>query len=89
MDKQITLIVDDEDILFNVGADDYNAFVNEMQPNNKVTPAHNFLVRTVNSDNKEQLLEKLKLPGAALQLVGSLVQEYLPDISVSVGKPSA
>ena len=39
MEKTITLTINDTDFTFKIGVDDYNKFVNEMQPTNKVSPA--------------------------------------------------
>jgi len=89
MEKTITLTINGTDITFKVGVDDYNKFVNEMQPTNKVSPAHNFLMRTVDDAGKDDLKELLKQPGAAVNIVGTLVEEYVPDLQIMVGKPSA
>ena len=86
MEKTVTLEVNGSEISFNVGVDDYNAYVNEMMPNSKVAPSHNFLVRTVEKEHKEALLEALKIPGMAINLAGALVQEYVPEISITVKK---
>ncbi|WP_419787314.1 putative phage tail assembly chaperone [Pseudodesulfovibrio sp.] len=89
MDKTIVLTIKDKDITFTVGVDEYNRFVNEMQPKNKVAPAHNFLMRTVDDASKDDLRALLALPGASLDIVGSLVEEYVPDLNIMVGKSSA
>jgi len=82
----ITLTVNGIDIKFNVGIDDYNAYVNEMQPTNKVGPSHNFLVRTADPGSKAELQAALLSPGAALNMAGALVTEYMPEVRVSVKK---
>lgn len=89
MDKTITLTVNGKDLTFNVEEADYTKFINEMQPNNKVAPAHNFLMRAVDEASKDDLKDLLKLPGASVNIVGSLVEEYVPDLQITVGKPSA
>lgn len=87
MDKNITLEVNGDDLTFDMTPDAYNKFINEMQPTNKVAPAHSLLMRTVTDDSRDALKKLLKQPGAALNLVGSLVEEYTPDLTVVVGKP--
>ncbi|SOB60532.1 Phage protein [Pseudodesulfovibrio profundus] len=86
MKKTITLDINDKPITFHIEPDDYNRFLNEMQPNNKVSPAHNFLMRTVDEGCKEELKELLLIPGAPLTIVGDLVEEYTPDLRITVGK---
>ncbi|BCS89965.1 putative phage tail assembly chaperone [Pseudodesulfovibrio sediminis] len=86
MNKTITLEVNGTDLTFEMTPDAYNKFINEMQPTNKVAPAHSLLMRTVTDDTKDDLKDLLKKPGAALELVGSLVSEYTPDLSIIVGK---
>lgn len=89
MRKDITLEINDDEIRFTVEVDDYNKFVNEMQPKNKVAPATNFLMRTVAAKDKDKLRDLLKQPGAAVQIVGDLVEEYVPELNIVVGKSSA
>lgn len=86
MANTITLSVNDVEIWFNVGVEDYNAYINEMMPNNKVGPSHNFLVRTVAKEHKQALLDALQVPGMAIQLAGAVVQEYVPEITITVKK---
>ncbi|MCJ2164659.1 MULTISPECIES: putative phage tail assembly chaperone [unclassified Pseudodesulfovibrio] len=88
MKKNITLTINGDDIRFEVDNDDYNKFVNEMQPTSKVAPAQNFLMRTVVADDKDALKKLLELPGAGIDIVGNLVQEYTPALSITVGKSS-
>ena len=86
MEKTIELEVNGSEIAFTVTPEDYNAYVNEMMPNSKVAPSHNFLVRTVAKENREALVDLLKIPGMAINLAGAVVQEYVPEISIAVKK---
>ncbi len=88
-DKRIQLLVDGEAVDFDVSLSAYNAYVNAMTPNNKVAPSHNFLMRVVCDEDRETLKAFLALPGAALDIVGALLEEYQPQLNVVVGKPSA
>jgi hypothetical protein len=89
MQKNIVLEINNTEIHFTVDVDAYNKFVNEMQPTSKVAPATNFLMRTVDDEDKSALRDLLKLPGAAVQIVGDLVQEFVPDLAITVGKSRA
>ena len=55
-------------------------------PNNKVAPAHNFAMRCVADGSREDLKSLLELPGAAIQIAGALVDEFMPDLSIELGK---
>lgn len=71
---------------FEVSVPVYNKYINEMQPNNKVAPAQNFLMRSVKAEQKEELKDILELPGAPLQIAAAIIEEYAPDLEISVGK---
>ena len=89
MEKQIKVTVNQKELAFNVTTEHYNQYINEMMPDNKIGPAKNFLVRTVDEATSKNLTELLKLPGVELQLAGKVVNEFLPDITIELGKPSA
>lgn len=78
--------VNGKDLEFNIEIAHYNRYINEMQPNNKITPAHNFLMRTVSAETKDNLKELLELPGAAIQITASVLEDYMPDIEIKMGK---
>lgn len=84
----MTLTVNGEDITFVIGPEDYNSYINAMTPTNKVSPAHNFLVRTVAEEDKDKLMRLLKKPGAALLVVSNVLEDYMPDLTITVGKSS-
>lgn len=88
---KIDMEVNGIEVGFNVTPADFNAFINEMQPTNKVAPAHNFLTRTVDPASQENLKEIMQLPGAGLELAGAVVEQYKPSVNITVGKrrPSA
>lgn len=86
MENRIELTVNGEDLAFDVTVEDYNAYINEMMPNNKVAPSHNFLMRTVAHDHRDRLAAVLKLPGAAIELAGAVVEAFRPEISITVKK---
>jgi hypothetical protein len=87
MKKQITLIIGAVAIGFTMTTDDYNSYLNEIMPDNKVAPAHNLVMRTVDAEQKEELRTILDTsPGATLQIAGLLTQEFAPSIAISVKK---
>lgn len=84
MAKSIVLHIAGVDITFKPDMATYNKYINEVAMNNKVAPAHNFLVRTVEADSKEALLKFMEIPGATLQIVGKLLEEYTPELEITV-----
>lgn len=64
MNQTITLTIGSKDFTFNVSTNDYNGYINDIMPNNKVAPAHNLVMRTVDESNKKELRELIdKSPG--------------------------
>lgn len=86
MEKKITLTVNDKPLNFTVTLADYNKYVNELTPINKVAPARNFLMRTVDAESKDTLREIVDLPGVGVQLAMAMLDEYMPDVNITVGK---
>lgn len=86
--KKITLTVDDKDIEFLVTSAAYSKFVNTMTPTNKIQPAHNFVMNTVTDDSRKDAIDILKKDGAGLQLSGLLIEEFQPDLNITVKKLS-
>ncbi|WP_035075179.1 putative phage tail assembly chaperone [Maridesulfovibrio zosterae] len=82
----INVKVQDKKFDFDVELTVYNQYINEMMPNNKVTPAHNFLMRSIIPEHKDELAEMLKIPSASLQIAAAVVEEYTPDLEITVGK---
>ncbi len=82
----ISVNVNEKDLEFDVKLSTFNAYINDLTPNNKVSPAHNFLMRSVTADSKEDLVELLEIPGLSIQLAAALIEEYTPDVEIVVGK---
>ena len=78
MEKKISLTVNDKPLNFTVTLASYNKYM--------VAPARNFLMRSVDEDSKDALREIVDLPGFGVQLVGALLEEYMPDVNIIVGK---
>lgn len=86
MQKTIKLEINGKELSFDVTSELYNKYVNEMLPNNKVAPAHNFAMRCVADDSREDLKSLLELPGAEMQIAAALVDAFMPDLSIELGK---
>ncbi|MFW5487374.1 MAG: putative phage tail assembly chaperone [Desulfovibrio sp.] len=86
MEKTITLKVNGEPFSFNMTSEAYNAFLDETEPGKKVGPSHNLLMRTVAPENKDALRELLTQPAAAILLMQSLTEHYVPDLNIEVGE---
>ncbi|QYK02447.1 putative phage tail assembly chaperone [Shewanella psychrotolerans] len=87
MKKNIALLIAGTSIGFTMTTEDYNGYLNEIMPDNKVAPAHNLVMRTVEADSKEALRGILDTsPGASMQIAGLLTQEFAPSIEISVKK---
>lgn len=87
MKKQIVLLIGTASLGFTMTTDDYNSYLNEIMPDNKVAPAHNLIMRAVDAESKEELRGILdNSPGASMQIAGLLTQEFAPAIEISVKK---
>lgn len=82
--EKIELAIAGKDVSFVPNVTAYNKYINEITMNNKVSPAHNFLMRIVTPETKETLETILALPGAALQVVGKVLEEYTPELEITV-----
>ncbi len=86
MEKKISLTVNDNELHFNVSLADYNKYINELTPSNKVAPARNFLMRCVDVESREALRDLVDQPGVGLQIASALMEEYMPEVNITVGK---
>jgi len=84
IEKKITVTVGSEELEFKVGTGDYTRYQNEMTPNEKVTPSVNFLRRTLADKAQRPALDALCERGLALELAGTVVQEFRGDIEIAV-----
>ena len=85
MNKQtITLTIAGTDIAFAPTLVAYNGYINDLNLNDKVAPAHNYLRKIVSAEHKEALAELLKLPSAALQLTAKVNDEFAPALDITV-----
>ncbi|SCY45941.1 putative phage tail assembly chaperone [Desulfoluna spongiiphila] len=86
MSKKITLTIDGTAIDFDVTPAHHERLINEMQPNEKVEPTHNFLVRCVAPESKEALKPFLENPTHVMAIGTHLINKVVPAIEVAVGE---
>lgn len=86
MTRTITVNAGGKSVRFNVTMDAYNRLLNELTPTKKTGPMQNFLMRTVEPDDKPVLKDLLAIPGALLSLAGLVMDEYAPDIEATLGE---
>lgn len=88
--QQLSAEVCGKNLIFNVGREDYNKYINSVTTTNKVAPSHNFLMQTVAEGDTEALKTILQdNPGAEVQIAAALLEEYTPDLGITVKKSSA
>lgn len=86
-EKQITLTAGENDLKFNITTTDYNNFVNEFKPDDKVAPSTRLLRRTlVDKEKQRELLDELCDAGLAVELAAALIQEFKPKLEIEVKK---
>ncbi|MBI9109910.1 putative phage tail assembly chaperone [Maridesulfovibrio ferrireducens] len=82
----IPVEVNGKNLDFDVKTSVFNTYINDLRPDNKVAPAHNFLMRSVLPESKEDLCELLKLAGLEIQLAAAVIEEFTPEVEIVVGK---
>jgi hypothetical protein len=86
--REITLQLGDQEFTFTIDAKDVTKYFNSVTPNNKVAPSHNLLTTTVQQTQLATLRPLLGNPVLTMQAAGALLEEYAPDVEVTVKKPS-
>jgi hypothetical protein len=86
---EITLEVGEQEFTFNLTPADVTKYFNALTQTNKVAPGNNLLMTTVKQDKRATLKPLLGNPVMVMQLAGTLLEEYAPDVEVIVKKRSA
>ncbi len=86
MKSTITLTINGSAVRFDMTPEIYNKYVDEIQTTKKVGPTQNLLMRAVHSEDKEALKSIIKMPGATMQIGSMLIEQYSPDIEITVGE---
>lgn len=87
----ITVTIGGNDLRFDVSTANFNQYLNEQTPQNKVSPAYNFLQRSVVKDDKDsfkQAVLRNKVPNGAvvMQIAGVIAKEFGADVEITVKK---
>ncbi|WP_339531549.1 putative phage tail assembly chaperone [Pseudomonas mucidolens] len=86
--REIILEVGDKEFTFELTPQDVTKYFNAVTQNNKVSPANNLLVTTVKQEERATLKAQLGNPVLVMQLAGALLEEYGPDVEITVKKHS-
>ena len=86
--REITLEVGGKEFTFELTPQDVTKYFNAVTQANKVAPANNLLVTTVKQEERATLKPMLGNPVFVMQLAGALLEEYSPDVEITVKKPS-
>lgn len=85
--KSIVVTVGATEIVFEPTEIEYNDYMNELMPDNKVNPAHNFLFNCVSDETKDELRAITESnPGAAVQITAVVMTQYAPQLEIKVKK---
>lgn len=85
-EKKITLRIGETDFGFNVTTDDFNRYINEVKPDDKVLPSKRFLRRALIDKEQQEELDGLIDRGHALNMTGKLIEEFQGEIEIEVKK---
>ena len=85
--REITLEVGEAEFTFDLTPQDVTKYFNALTQTNKVAPANNLLVSTVKQEQRATLKPLLANPVLVMQLAGTLLEEYSPDVEIAVKKP--
>jgi hypothetical protein len=86
--REIALEIADKEFTFTLSAQDVTKYFNAVTQNNKVAPSHNLLTTTVKQEQLATLRPLLANPMLTMKVAGALLEEYAPDVEVTVKKPS-
>lgn len=86
--REITLALGDKEFTFTLDAKDVTKYFNAVTQNNKVAPSNNLLTTTVKQEQLATLRPLLANPVLTMQAAGALLEEYAPDVEITVKKPS-
>jgi Phage tail assembly chaperone len=86
-EQLVTLDIGEDELVFQPTEVEYNDYMNELMPDNKVAPAHNFLFNCVKEESKDALRKITDAnPAAAVQITAAVMAEYAPQLVIKVKK---
>ncbi|MCS6115237.1 putative phage tail assembly chaperone [Shewanella baltica] len=87
MKNTIELTIAGTDFKFNVTPTAHGDYIDAVSRGTVSAASHNFVMRTIDDSQKEQLKKLLEdSPGASLQIAGELRAEYSPTLAITVKK---
>ncbi|SHO57895.1 putative phage tail assembly chaperone [Vibrio quintilis] len=85
MSNPITVTINETEFDFSPEVSNHNDYINEMMPDNKVAPARRFLTRTVNQEQKAELVQLLdSVPGLIMDLFSVVEKESRGGVTVTL-----
>ena len=90
--QKVRVEVGEKELQFDVDTSDYNSYINNIMPNDKVNPGWNMLVTTVTDEDKDQLKEIVlvdNVPNGFIvqELVAVIVGEVAGTVKINIKKP--
>lgn len=83
--KTIVVCIAGVDFTFIPTVQDANNYMNELMPNNKVVPAYNYLSRTVEQGQRDELCELLDtVPGLVTELHAKVSEEAKGGVTITI-----
>ena len=91
--KKIAVEVGEKTLNFDVENEDFNQYLNEQMPDDKISPAFNLLSRTVVEGDRQALKDVALIDGVpnglvVLQIAGVVAGEFGGGVEISLKKPS-
>ena len=88
VNRDITLEIGEAEFTFHLTPAAVTKYFNSTTNNNKVAPANNLLVNTIDQEQRAQLKPLLANPLTVMELAGALLEEYSPNVEIIVKKSS-
>lgn len=79
-----TLAIGGVEFTFNLDTAAYDAMVNSISEDNKVTPIKDYLLDVVDPAQKDDLAQLLQVPGLALKIAGKVNEALIPSVDITV-----
>lgn len=84
--KEIVLMIGGTEFAFRVETSDYNKYINDLKPDNKITPSVNFIRATLMDKTRRPELDEICDQGLAVDIAGMLIEEFRPKLEIAVKK---
>lgn len=81
---KVTLAVNGVDFTFRLDTTAYEAFCNDVESNNKVTPAKDYLLAIIEPSQRDQLVEALHIPNFAFAVMEKVNAQLFPKLEITL-----